>query len=85
MNAIKSSELITNEDGTIFHLHLHAEDLADNVVLVGDPSRVEMIASRFDSIELTRGNREFHTITGPTAKNASPLFQRESVRTILIL
>lgn len=64
MNAIKSSELITNEDGTIFHLHLHAEDLADNVVLVGDPSRVEMIASRFDSIELTRGNREFHTITG---------------------
>lgn len=64
MNVIKSSELITNEDGTIFHLHLHAEDLADKVVLVGDPSRVEMIASRFDSIELTRSNREFHTITG---------------------
>ena len=47
MEPIKSSELITNADGSVFHLHLHPEDLAEQVILVGDPSRVEMIASYF--------------------------------------
>lgn len=64
MEPIKSSELITNEDGSVFHLHLHPEDLADQVILVGDPSRVEMIASYFDKIEVSKSDREFHTITG---------------------
>lgn len=62
--SIKSSELITNDDGSIFHLHLLPEDLADHVILVGDPGRVETIASYFDSIELKKSNREFYTITG---------------------
>ncbi len=64
MTTIKSSELITNPDGSIFHLHLHPEDLANDIILVGDPGRVEMIASHFDSIELKKSNREFCTITG---------------------
>lgn len=64
MAAIKSSELITNPDGSIFHLHLLPEDLADDIILVGDPGRVEMIASHFDHIELKKSNREFYTITG---------------------
>lgn len=64
MATIKSSELITNPDGSIFHLHLHPEDLANDIILVGDPGRVEMIASHFDTIELKKSNREFCTITG---------------------
>ena len=64
MEPIKSSELITNDDGSVFHLHLHPEDLADQVILVGDPSRVEMIASYFDRIEVKKSDREFSTITG---------------------
>lgn len=64
MASIKSSELITNADGSIFHLHLLPEDLADDVILVGDPGRVEMIASHFDTIELKKSNREFYTVTG---------------------
>lgn len=61
---IPSSELIINEDGSIFHLHLRPEQLADKVFLVGDPARVDMVASRFDSIECNVSSREFHTITG---------------------
>jgi len=64
MEPIKSSELITNEDGSVFHLHLHPGDLADQIILVGDPSRVEMIASYFDHIEIKKSDREFHTTTG---------------------
>ena len=61
---IPSSELIINGDGSIFHLHLRPEQLADRVFLVGDPARVDMVASRFDHIECNVTNREFHTITG---------------------
>lgn len=61
---ISPSELIINEDGTIFHLHLKPEWLADNIVLVGDPERVNMVASHFDNIEIDTQSREFHTITG---------------------
>lgn len=64
MSSIKSSELITNEDGSIFHLHLLPEDVADTVFLVGDPGRVELISAYFDSIELKKSNREFCTVTG---------------------
>jgi len=58
------SELIINVDGTIFHLHLKPEQLADKIILVGDPSRVSLVASHFDSRECEVENREFKTITG---------------------
>ncbi|MBR4997842.1 MAG: nucleoside phosphorylase [Bacteroidaceae bacterium] len=58
------SELIINDDGSIFHLHLKPEQLAQKVILVGDPGRVAMVASHFDSIECDICSREFHTITG---------------------
>ena len=59
-----SSELIINEDGSCFHLHLRPEQLADRVILVGDPARVDAIAEFFDTKECEVSNREFHTVTG---------------------
>jgi len=66
MRIIPFSELIINADGSIFHLHLKPEQLADTVILVGDPERVTMVARFFDkdSIECDVQSREFHTITG---------------------
>ncbi len=64
MRKIPSSELIINDDGSIFHLHLKPEQLADKVVLVGDPGRVAQVAAYFDEREFTVSNREFHTVTG---------------------
>jgi len=64
MRTIPSSELIINTDGSIFHLHLKPEQLADIVILVGDPGRVAMIAEYFDERECEVSNREFHTVTG---------------------
>ena len=64
MRTIPASELIINEDGSIFHLHIKPEQLADKVLLVGDPDRVLLVAKHFDSIECEVLNREFHTITG---------------------
>ena len=61
---IPSSELIINSDGTIFHLHLKPEQLADTVIMVGDPARVAMIAAYFDSVECEASNREFKSVTG---------------------
>ena len=61
---IADSELIINEDGSIFHLHLKPEQLADRIVLCGDPARVATIAGYFDTKECDVSNREFHTITG---------------------
>lgn len=61
---IASSELIINPDGSCFHLHLRPEQLADKVIMCGDPGRVDMIASFFDSKECEVSAREFHTITG---------------------
>ena len=58
------SELIINEDGSIFHLHVRPEQLADKVILVGDPGRVDLVASYFDSKECDVQSREFHTATG---------------------
>ena len=60
----RESELIINKDGSIFHLHLLPEDIANDIILVGDPGRVEIVASFFESIELKKQNREFYTITG---------------------
>lgn len=64
MKHFPPSELIINEDGSIFHLHLKPEQLADNVILVGDPGRVALVASNFDSQEFSVSSREFNTITG---------------------
>ena len=64
MRTIPSSELIINGDGSIFHLHLKPEQLADIVILVGDPARVAMIAEYFDTKECEVSNREFLTVTG---------------------
>ena len=58
------SELIINEDGSCFHLHLKPEQLADKVILVGDPARVNTVAEHFDEKECDVQSREFHTITG---------------------
>ena len=64
MRTIPSSELIINDDGSVFHLHLRPEQLADIVVLVGDPGRVALVAEHFDHIECKASNREFNTVTG---------------------
>lgn len=58
------SELIINQDGSVFHLHLKPQHLADKVILVGDPGRVEQVSSFFDSIECEVSNREFKSVTG---------------------
>ena len=64
MNYFPESELIINADGSCFHLHLKPEQLADKVILVGDPARVNTVAEHFDAIECEVASREFHTITG---------------------
>jgi uridine phosphorylase len=58
------SELVINQDGSCFHLHIKPEQLADRVILVGDPARVNTVANHFDNWEYEVQNREFHTITG---------------------
>lgn len=64
MKHFPESELIINADGSCFHLHLRPEQLADKVILVGDPARVNTVAAHFDSVECEVSSREFHTITG---------------------
>ncbi len=64
MKHFPASELMINDDGSVFHLHLQPEQLADKVILVGDPARVDTVASHFDSRECEVSNREFHSITG---------------------
>jgi len=61
---IKPSELIINNDGSIFHLHLKPEHISDDIILVGDPARVDTIASFFNKIDYTIQNREFKTVLG---------------------
>ena len=61
---IEESELIIRDDGSVFHLNMKPSQLADRVILVGDPGRVELIASRFDSVESRTSNREFVSATG---------------------
>lgn len=58
------SELIINEDGSVFHLHLRPEQLAQKIILVGDPGRVATVATHFDTMECDIASREFHSITG---------------------
>jgi len=64
MKHFPASELIINGDGSIFHLHLKPEQLADKIILVGDPGRVASVAAYFQSIECEVSNREFKSVTG---------------------
>ena len=64
MKPIEDSELILNGDGTVFHLHLLPENIADNIILVGDQDRTDVVAQNFDTIDFKVQNREFKTITG---------------------
>lgn len=64
MNSTNKAQLVLTDDGSIYHLNLKPGDLADTIILVGDPGRTEMVSSMFDSIELKKQNREIITITG---------------------
>ena len=68
MSSIKQSELILNPDGSIYHLNLRPENIATDIIFVGDQDRVDKISKHFDSIEFTTQKREFKTTTG-TYKN----------------
>ena len=78
-----SSELIINEDGSVFHLHVKPEWLADKVILVGDPGRVALVASHFENKECEAANsRQLQVLI---KVNESPLFPLVSVAITLIL
>jgi len=61
---IPDSELVLNQDGSVYHLALKAEDIADTIIVVGDPARVERISRHFDRVDLKKEKREFVTHTG---------------------
>jgi uridine phosphorylase len=62
--AMKKTELITNPDGSVFHLHLLPGEISDKIIIVGDPGRVDMIAGMLDAVRVRKSNREFTTVTG---------------------
>lgn len=64
MKEIPASELIINPDGSIYHLNLRPEQIAENIIVVGDPGRVKMVSAHFDEIHHEVQNREFMTHTG---------------------
>ncbi|MEG1580360.1 MAG: nucleoside phosphorylase [Bacteroidaceae bacterium] len=64
MKIFEASELIINNDGSVFHLHLQPQQLADKIILVGDPDRVSTVSTHFESIECENKSREFHSCTG---------------------
>ena len=64
---IAGSELIINDDGSVFHIHMRPEELADNVILVGDPGRVDMVAGHLTEQEFRHQSREFVSVTGKYA------------------
>jgi uridine phosphorylase len=65
----KKTELITNSDGSIFHLNLLPDDISDKIIIVGDPGRVDMLGSLLNDIRVKKENREFKTITGSYEDN----------------
>lgn len=64
MKRIAESELVLHNDGSVYHLRLHPEEIADKIILVGDPGRTELVASFFDKVTVRRENREIFTRTG---------------------
>lgn len=65
----KKTELITNSNGSVFHLHLLPGDISDKIIIVGDPGRVDIISSLFSEIRVRKENREFRTVTGTYDQN----------------
>lgn len=65
---MKATELITHPDGSVYHLHLSPEDIADTIITVGDPQRVNTVSQHFDTIEMRKSYREFVTHTGYIGK-----------------
>ena len=61
---MKASELVLAQDGSLYHIRLTSDTLADRVLLVGDPGRVDMFKEIFDSVEFEAQNREIHALTG---------------------
>jgi len=68
MAPIAKSELILNPDGSVYHLHLKPENIADTIIVVGDPGRVQEVSKHFDKIDFTVQNRELYTHTGSIGK-----------------
>lgn len=64
LNKLAASELVLNPDGSVYHLNLLPEDLAEKIILVGDPDRVPKVSKYFDKIEIQKNKREFYTHTG---------------------
>ena len=64
LNKLAASELVLNEDGSVYHLNLLPEDIAGKVILVGDPDRVAKVSRYFDTVEIRKNKREFYTHTG---------------------
>ena len=64
INKLAASELVLNDDGSVYHLNLLPEDIADKIMLVGDPDRVPKVSKYFDKIEIKKNKREFYTHTG---------------------
>lgn len=85
MQRIAESELIINDRGAVYHLNIRPEELAHNIITVGDPERVNLVSKYFDKIETRSHHREFVSCTGLIGKKKSPLFQPELEQIILIL
>lgn len=64
LNKLAASELVLNDDGSVYHLNLLPEDIAEKIILVGDPDRVPKVSKFFDKIEVKKNKREFYTHTG---------------------
>ncbi|MGP1500439.1 nucleoside phosphorylase [Bergeyella cardium] len=64
LKKLAASELVLNEDGSVYHLNLHPEEIAEKIILVGDPDRVARVSKYFDKIEVKKNKREFYTHTG---------------------
>ena len=60
----KKTELMINNDGSIYHLNLLPGDISDKIIIVGDPERVDMLSSLLKDVRVRKENREFHTVTG---------------------
>ncbi|AYO58613.1 phosphorylase [Chryseobacterium sp. 6424] len=64
LNKLAASELVLNPDGSVYHLNLLPEDIAEKIILVGDPDRVAKVSQNFDTVEIKKNKREFYTHTG---------------------
>lgn len=64
INKLAASELVLNDDGSVYHLNLLPQDIAEKIILVGDPDRVPKVSKFFDKIDVKKNKREFYTHTG---------------------